>query len=350
LQPLGYKIAAPSKYFLLEIFIHNMSSPLSVDRGALALQPLHKKRKAMSLIQQLHEQWKEQDNSVLLRHTLSFLDVPTLLQRQTVCKAWKAHCMVVIDSKVGKGGARAFESKEELKNTVDEYCSMKNGESSSKGVEDIACQYGFPIDKWNVSKIADMSELFKSQKNFNEFMGSWDVSSVTRMAYMFYHAHSFNQDIASWDVSSVTDMSYMFQDAHSFNQNIGSWDVSSVTDMICMFSHAQSFNQDIGSWDVSSVTDMICMFSHAQSFNHDIGSWDVSNVTNMSYMFYHARSFNQDIGSWEVSNVTDTRYMFYHAFAFNQDTRSWNLSSVSNMTCMFQGASTINQDRHVSHT
>jgi hypothetical protein len=39
----------------------------------------------------------------------------------------------------------------------------------------------------------------------------------------------FNQPIGSWNVSKVTNMSEMFRSAFSFNQNIGSWNVSGVT-------------------------------------------------------------------------------------------------------------------------
>jgi surface protein len=274
----------------------SLPPPPPSGQGSLDFQPPSKKRKAMSLLQQLHEQWTEQDNSALLRHSLSFLDVATLLQKQAVCKAWRAHCIMVIDSKVEKGGPRALESKEELKNTVDKYGSMKNFGTSPKNMEDIACKYGYPIDKWNVSKITDMARLFEWQKNFNEFIGSWNVSSVTDMSYMFSSACAFNQDLGSWDVSCVTDIKYMFSGACAFNQDIGSWDVSNVTDMSDMFAHAKSFNQDIGSWDVSSVTDMSGMFKDAHSFNQDLSLWVVSNVEKRFLLAYcspctHVQSF-----------------------------------------------------------
>jgi hypothetical protein len=54
-------------------------------------------------------------------------------------------------------------------------------------------------------------------------------------------ASVFNQHIRSWDVSSVADMSEMFWCAKDFNQNIGSWDVSSVTRKKIMFESAKAF-------------------------------------------------------------------------------------------------------------
>ena len=41
-------------------------------------------------------------------------------------------------------------------------------------------------------------------------IGGWDVSKVTNMSGMFRNAMLFDQDIGSWDVSKVTDMSFMF--------------------------------------------------------------------------------------------------------------------------------------------
>ena len=101
---------------------------------------------------------------------------------------------------------------------------------------------------------------------------------------LFDNAQIFNEDISEWDVSKVTNMSYMFRYCYTFNQPLNKWDVSNVTNMFYMLGGTESFNQDIGSWDVSNVTDMEGMFSSSQ-FNGDISSWDVSNVTNMQNMF-----------------------------------------------------------------
>jgi len=65
---------------------------------------------------------------------------------------------------------------------------------------------------------------------------------------MFYGCHSFNQPLNSWDVSKVTDMSAMFRSCTSFNQPLNNWDVSKVTGMSLMFRGCTSFNQDLGMW------------------------------------------------------------------------------------------------------
>jgi surface protein len=223
--------------------------------------------------QELYEQWFHHDGGVFLVYTLSFLDVKTLLQKEKVNKTWRQLCKKTIDDKCDPNGPKPFQSNQELRDAVEKYCEYEAG-----SMEEIASTYGYPIDKWNVSQIKDMSMVFSYMSSFNEYIGSWDVSNVTNMRGMFLWATPFNQDIGSWDVSNVTNMESMFNGAKIFNQDIGSWDVSNVTDMSYMFYSASSFNQDIGSWDVSSVTDMMGMFYYAPSHIQGTGSWDVSHV------------------------------------------------------------------------
>jgi surface protein len=254
---------------------------------------------------ELQRMWQEQDERALLIYALSFLEFKSLLQKEIVNKTWRQLIKDIIDAKCGQHGPKAFQSKRELRKAVEKYCKYE-----AASMEEIACTYGYPMDKWDVSQLEDMSGLFGGMDTFNEYIGSWDVSNVTNMNYMFAGARAFNQDIGSWDVSNVTIMFSMFLGASVFDQYIGSWDVSNLTNMSSMFQKATSFNQDIGSWDVSNVRHMNSMFESATSFNQDIASWNVSNVTDMYHMFKNATSFNQDIGSWDVSNVTDMRSMF----------------------------------------
>jgi len=209
-------------------------------------------------------------------------------------------------------------------------------------------------DTPDLSKVTDMSSMFRYAKSFNQDISNWDVSSVTDMSSMFRFAKAFNQDINSWNVSSVTDMSFMFAGAEAFNQDITNWDVSSVTDMSWMLAsiddgyeenvfQAPPFNQDISSWDVSSVIDMRSMFA-GSPFNQDISSWDVSSVVNMNNMFQGAASFNQNISEWDVSSIIDIAGMFEGASSFNQDIGGWDVSNVIDMRGMFAGASVFNQD------
>ena len=198
-------------------------------------------------------------------------------------------------------------------------------------------------DTPDLSRVTNMSEMFRDVVSFDGDISSWDTSSVTRMNNMFHNTISFNQDISSWDTSSVTTMREMFNGATSFNQPLDTWDVSSVTDMGIMFNDVTSFNQDIGGWNVSSVTDMTNMFRGATSFNQPLNTWDVSSVTDMSETFSGATSFNQPLNAWDVSSVTDMSGMFLDAFSFNQPLNTWDVSSVTHMWGMFNSAVSFNQ-------
>ena len=199
------------------------------------------------------------------------------------------------------------------------------------------------INRWDVTAVTDMSDLFIRNGNFNGDISGWDMSKVTRMRNMFYYAKAFNGDISKWDVSKVIHMERMFSNAEAFNGDISGWDVSKVTNMGEMFKGAKAFNGDISKWDVSKVTNMKSMFNGASSFNGDISKWDTSKGPNMGEMFYGARTFNGDISKWDVSKVIQMGGMFYNAKAFNGDISKWDVSKVTNMKSMLR-ASSFNGD------
>merc|ERR1719201_3009503 len=249
------------------------------------------------------------------------------------------------------------------------------------------------LSKWDVSKVANMNNMFAGAKAFSQTLcGAWQKSTASGKGKMFtgssgkimctattttpkvfapkaktelraaiaacMKASDFvctkgpHGPIGSWDVSAVTVMSFLLSKisgADKFNGDISKWDVSRVTSMVYMFYQATSFNGDISKWDVSSVTDkMGAMFAGASSFNGDISKWDVSKVTNMESMFQNAGSFNGDLSKWDVSKVTNMYAMFQvfsNAKAFKGgDLSKWDVSSVTNMNNMFQGASSFNGD------
>ena len=127
------------------------------------------------------------------------------------------------------------------------------------------------IEKWDTSKITDMSWLFACCPNFNRDISKWNTSNVTNMTGMFFEAYNFNQDIRGWDTSKVTNMSFMFQRALSFNKNISEWNISEVTTMKMMFNNARLFNQNINKWNTTNVTDMRYMFDAIHSMT--IPNW-----------------------------------------------------------------------------
>jgi surface protein len=143
------------------------------------------------------------------------------------------------------------------------------------------------INDWDVSKVTDMTRLFKATK-FNDRIDRWDVRNVTSMQETFRLATDFNQTLDTWDARHVATAHGMFMSATSFNQPLSSWDVSHMTQMLGMFFNARAFNQPLDTWDVSQVTDMGCMFYGATSFNQPLDTWRVSPDTDMWSMFKSA--------------------------------------------------------------
>ena len=122
-----------------------------------------------------------------------------------------------------------------FKNIVILWCKEKEHVNNNNS-------YGY-ISYWDVSKITDMSRLFKHKYEFNDDISRWNVSNVTNMEYMFYEASKFNQPLNSWDVSNVTNITYMFYYARIFNQPLDSWNISKVTNMYNLFNCVYITNQ-----------------------------------------------------------------------------------------------------------
>jgi hypothetical protein len=99
---------------------------------------------ANNYLQELRRQLQNQDDGALIMSALSFLGVKTLLQKETVNKAWWKLCKDTINAKCRQDGPRkAFQSNQELRDMVDQYC-----EYEANTMEMIACTYGYPIDNW----------------------------------------------------------------------------------------------------------------------------------------------------------------------------------------------------------
>ena len=118
------------------------------------------------------------------------------------------------------------------------------------------------------------------------YLGDIDTSEITNMVYLFYCSKREDfSGIEKWDISKVTDMSGMFLQCTAFNQPLDNWDVSSVKNMNSMFYGCENFNQDISSWDVANVKDMCWMFAWCKKFNQSLNAWSVREDCDCSYAF-----------------------------------------------------------------
>ena len=103
-------------------------------------------------------------------------------------------------------------------------------------------------------KPLDKYELFKLVQDESIYLGDIDTSAITDMSFLFNT--NFRKDfsgIDKWDVSCVTNMNEMFYCCFGFNENLQSWNVSSVENMDYMFSGCLEFDQPLSNWVVKNV-------------------------------------------------------------------------------------------------
>mgnify|MGYP002509824617 CR=1 FL=1 len=259
------------------------------------------------------------------------------------------------------------------------------------------------LASWDVSKVEDMSGLFKGAGISSlDATAGWDTSSVRDMSYLLNGATvgdlsaiaSWNtssvqtlegafsnygrtgQDggesavldlmpVAGWDVSNVTDMAHLCglgtmtdSSGSSYKISVGlssldlgplaSWDTSSVTDLSGAFEQASFVDggaDALASWDTSSVTDLSEIFrdSNVSSVSM-LASWDTSSVTDLAYAFYccYGISDASGLSRWDVANATNMSNAFYSTGITDLDAfRAWDLAEVTNVQSMFDSCSSL---------
>ncbi|QVK03105.1 BspA family leucine-rich repeat surface protein [Mycoplasma mycoides] len=189
----------------------------------------------------------------------------------------------------------------------------------------------------NISKISALlpREVNSLSKVFSDITSTkvdgiekWDVSRVCQMSFLFDKAKNFNQDISNWDVKILRDANSMFADNAKFNQNLGKWKPYNLAFARKMFARAKEFNQDLSSWKTSHVYNMEQMFDGAEKFNSNLDKWDTSHVQTMKYTFRGAKAFNGNVTTWDTSNVTNMDSTFKNATNFDQDLSKWKVDKV----------------------
>ena len=177
-----------------------------------------------------------------------------------------------------------FESPVELRRAVDSYVL------DNRNTTDVAVQYGWPISKWDVSRIEDFSRLFSAKRNplmirFNDVLYNWQMSSAKNLAFMFEGAVSFTDEdhsLYNWDVSGVTSMQKMFADS-AFQGNLWGWYVFGCFALVVI---NKPFLQKTSGRSVESVEDFSFMFEFATQFGVDtsIDRWNTRSAKDMTAM------------------------------------------------------------------
>ena len=216
----------------------------------------------------------KKEGVTLLDETISIekADTPYILNTATdgeyIVEAGPQNVQYIqfVEDKAKRGSAEALLVVEQFGDV--EWSSMFQAFYGCKNMT-----FGSSIDKPDLSRVTDMSQMFRACSKFNEPIGNWDVSSVTKMVATFFNCPIFNQNLNDWDVSHVTTMSQIFRWCVKFNQPLDKWKVSNVTDMVAMFMSCREFAQTLSPWDVSNVTDMNLMFAGCDAYDEDLSGW-----------------------------------------------------------------------------
>ncbi|WP_125587761.1 BspA family leucine-rich repeat surface protein [Companilactobacillus jidongensis] len=207
-------------------------------------------------------------------------------------------------------------------------------------------------DKWDVSKVTSMQDMFAVARLISNIdVSTWDVSNVTDMSEMFYVTNTSNLvGLQNWDTSKVTNMYRMFLgSAKSDMSDVSNWNVSNVTNMSYMFAQMYKLKTiDISNWDRSKVTDISGMFYLDSSLVeiNGLGNWDTTNVTNMSQTFGGTRFTSMpEVEKWNTENVTNLNGTFSSCTKLQHlDLSGWNTGKVTTMASLLNSDSLLNED------
>ena len=105
---------------------------------------------------------------------------------------------------------------------------------------------------------------------------------------MFSNCETFNQPLNKWNVSNVKNMFNMFYRCKMFNQSLNNWNVEKLIISQNMFTKCISFNHRLDNWNIIKLKIAKNMFSECYNYTNSsyiLDKWDLSNVNNTD-MFY----------------------------------------------------------------
>ena len=257
-------------------------------------------------------------------HICSFLGVQDILRTETVSRTYQKAARRALKEKK-KPNAGIFKTKKQLKVATDKLITCKYVKFDPKLAEEIATDYGWIMNLWDVSQIEDFSWLFANQRKFNEDISMWKVGSGRYFGAMFLNVEGFKGDLSRWNLESAENLDWMFQGASSFCSDLSKWNLASVESMYSIFDGALSFTSDLSKWDTGKVRNISHMFAGASSFQSDLSGWNTSNVLEARGMFRGASSFESDLSGWNTASIRDMSYMFCKATLFKADLSGWNV-------------------------
>jgi len=95
-------------------------------------------------------------------------------------------------------------------------------------LRDIILEKKIPLDEVDVSKLTDLSYIFKNIDSVLGCFSYWDVSNCENMSFLFEFS-KVNCDINYWNVSNVKYMKGIFRFS-KINSALDLWDIRNVVD------------------------------------------------------------------------------------------------------------------------
>ena len=195
------------------------------------------------------------------------------------------------------------------------------------------------LDELNTSSVTEMYGMFEGSRITSLDLSNFDTKNVVEMGSMFGGIETTKiKGLNKFNTSKVTNMSCMFLGNKAENLDLSNFDTSNVTSMWGMFEGSRITNLDLSSFNTSKVTNMKEMFNGAIVAEiKGLNKFNTSKVTDMVWMFSWSTITTLDLSSFDTSKVRDMRWMFEHCKATTgyakdaQTAAKFNDSSVTNI-------------------
>lgn len=204
------------------------------------------------------------------------------------------------------------------------------------------------LDKWDVSKIENMSNVFSGCLAFTgDGIGSWKPANCEKFQSMFSGCTKFNQNLVGWKnyTSKAKYFQGMFNDCIAFlGDGLDEWNVSNAKNFSQMFYGCRNLSFKPDNWDVSKAEFMSEMFYKCSALDNEkkvnFEKWadKVLKVKSFSNMFAFCTAFTgEGLDKWmKLGNQTeDISNMFNGCAQFDQDMKEWRVDNVKNMLGLF---------------
>ena len=204
------------------------------------------------------------------------------------------------------------------------------------------------LDKWDVSKIENMSNVFSGCLAFTgDGISSWKPANCEKFQSMFSGCTKFNQNLAGWKnyTSKAKYFQGMFNDCIAFlGDGLDEWNVSNAKNFSQMFYGCRNLAFKPDNWDVSKAEFMSEMFYKCSALDNEkkvnFEKWadKVLKVKSFANMFAYCTAFTgEGLDKWmKLGNQTeDISNMFNGCSQFDQDMKEWRVDNVKNMSGLF---------------